>query len=296
MNRKKTAKIAKAIEKAPSIHPFDDTETWLRGDFTAPPWPKEKIVEFQKRINSAFGAENALVLAWSGDRSYGDSFYTNWFANGLPKGKLERKPVLLFAEVPVSEHDYLYITVPRWLILEVHHGSELESSWEVASWVEDKSMLGGRKRIRAEKPPEFFYQHLQIIAQHDRPFLTNDMPACCRNMMAQNRICYGRYREPSEVDIAYIRGIRERMDRDGVAQRNDERRSAKLLQNAAASTRHFIHRAQQQKALAVQEMMLENPKLYLGDILKRSGNTMSAKELREIAVEAFDETNQERFA
>ncbi len=295
MNRKRESKLKTELAKAVKrLAPYDDPCEWLKGDFQTPPLPPKEIADFQAKINSAFGAENALVLAWSGDRKYGDAFYTDWHINGLPKGKLERKPVLLFAEEKVNEHDYVYVSCPRWLILEVHHGSELEASWEASSWVEDDSFTGGRKRIRAEKPPQYFYTHLRILAEHDKTLLVNDMPRCCQRMFSQNRICYGRYRLPSDVDVAYVRRIRENMDKAGVAQRNDEKRSEKVLNAAADSTNYFIKRAQQQKALAVQEIMLENYEVFFDDILK--DNKLTPHEIRSALKEGFDKQNQERFA
>lgn len=295
MNRKKTSKLKKQLAKEiAALHPFDDPCEWVKGDFRNPPLPQAEIAEFQKRINSAFGADNAIILAWSGDRTYGDEFYTDWHANGLPKGALERKPVLLFAEHKINEHDYFYITCPRWLLLEVHHGSELEASWEDSAWVDDPQ-LGVRKRIRAPKPPEFFYTHLRVLAEHEKGVLANDIPPCCVRMFAQNRICYGKYRVPNESDIAFVRRIRENMDRAGVAQRNDSARSAKILQDAAISTRHYIKRAQEQKALHVQNVMMENYEVFFDDILRKKGNKLSPNEIRAALQEGFDQQNQERF-
>lgn len=292
MNRKKQAKLDRIKPK--SIHPFDNTENWLKGDFREPPWSKEKIAEFQKKIDSAFGAENAILLIWSGDRSYGDAFYTDWHQNGLPKGELERKPVLLFAEYKVNEHDYVYVTCPRWLLVEVHHGSELEASWEASSWVYD-SELRCNKRIRDEKPPRYFYEHLKIIAQHEVPLNSSLLPGCCERMLEQKSPCYGKYREPSDDDLKFVRTIRERMDRDGVAQRNDAERSSKLLEKATLSTQYFIQQAQRQRAISTQNHILENLEHFTKDILEKKGSTMSYKEVHDIAKEAFDQQNEQRF-
>lgn len=283
-NRKKQAKLDKV--KPEPIHIYDQTETWLRGDFHAPPWSQEKIDAFQKRIDSAFGAENAIVLAWSGDRSYGDAFLNE-------KGELERKPVLLFAETKINETDYHYASVPRWVLMEVHHGSELEDGWDEAAHVVDNH--GACLRIRPEKPPKHFYVHLKTIAQHNIPVNSGLMPQCCANMIAQKRICYGKYKLPSDEDIAYVGRIRARMDKDGVAQRNDTARSIKLLQNATSATQHFIKKAQEQRAFATQQHILENLDTFTKDILEKKGSTMSYKEVHDIAKEAFDQQNESRF-
>lgn len=296
MNRKKASKVKETERKKLHFeHPYDNVDNWLMGDFERPPWDDTRIKAFQDKLDSAFGAKNAIILAWSGDKRYGDAFYTDWFANGLPKGKLERKPPLLFAEYKVNETDYVYISCPRWLLLEVSHISQYKDSWEANSWVSDDDFLGGRKRIRAIEPPEFMYSHFKIIAEHDAPLLKNAMPPCCEQMLAQNRICYGRYKEPSDEDIASVRRVRENQDKAGVTQRNDEDRSTKLLQDAAASTRYFIKRAQEQRATQIKDVMLGNSKLFFGDILEKKGSTMSYKEMEKIVRGALEEQDQERY-
>lgn len=258
---------------------YDDVRNWLTGGFDVPPWDKEKRDAFQARLDSAFEAPNGMVLVWSGDRSYGDVFLNE-------KGEPEQKPVLLFAEEKVNDTDYVYITCPRWLIMQVHHGSQLEDGWDEASFVTEEH--GALRRIRPDRPPEFFYEHFHIIATHEFE------RRCCERMMAQNRICYGKYREPNHTDIALVGETRARMNRAGVSQRNDAARSAKLLQDAALSTKHFIKRAQEQKALHVQNVMLENYDVFFDDIIKDSA--MSPNEIRSTLKSAFDKQNQERFA
>ncbi len=286
MNRKKTSKLKKLVEtQIAKLSPFDNVENWLTDNFEKPPWPKEKIADFQKRLDSAFEAPNGIVLAWSGDRSYGEVFLNE-------KGEPERKPVLLFAEEKINERDYLYIQCPRWVLMEVHHGSQLEDGWDEASYVSNE--FGVPQRIRPEKPPQYFYKHFQTIAIHDTPALIGDTPWCCHRMMAQNKICYGRYREPSDVDIALVGKTRKKLNEMGIFQRNDTARSAKLLEMATLSTKHFIKKAQEQKALRVQEAMLNNYEVFFDDILE--GNKLSPREVREALKEAFDQQNTERFA
>lgn len=284
--------LAKAVK---GFHPYDDPENWLRADFQKPPWTPEQMAEYQKKLDSAFGAESALKLVWSGDRSYGDAFYTDWYANGLPKGQLERKPLLLFAEHKINEHDYLYISVPRFLIVETLHVSQYEAGWEEASWVQAPEMLGGRKRIRPEKPPVNMYKHLLIIAEHDETQLSHEIPHCCVKMLNQKRICYGRYKEPSEIEIAHVRRIREEQDRRGIFQRNDTERSKKVIEESSLAAKHFIRRTQEQQALGVKDMMLGNIEGFFGDLPKRIGSTKSYKELEGIVKSALEQQEQERF-
>jgi len=282
------------IESVPTS-PYDDVENWLLGDFKQAPWEPEKIADFQKRLNSAFGTENAVLLVWSGNRTYGDEFYTDWHHNGLPKGELERKPLLLFKEIKVGDRDYVYVSAPRWLLVEVHHGSQLEQSWEESSWVADADSTTGRKRIRGLKPPEFFYSYLKTIAEHDA-FTIDGVPICCaRKWNHSKSICYGRYREPNASDIAFVGRIRANMDRSNVVQRNDKERSAKVLMDANAATRHFIKATQRQKMTSVKDMMLEHADKFFGDILEKRGVTMTPREIEAIVREGLESEEDEKF-
>tara|TARA_R110000868_G_scaffold237611_1_gene492241 strand:- start:278 stop:1120 length:843 start_codon:yes stop_codon:yes gene_type:complete len=279
MNRKKKAKVDKKIAEVVSkIHIFDDPETWLRTDWQkTPPWSDEKIAEFQKKLDSAFEVENGIVLVWSGDRRYGDAFYNE-------KGELERKLPLMFAEHQIEgTNDYVYIGCPRWLLMEVLHGSQLETSWEAASMPTETN--GKITRIRPEKPPEFYYHHFKVIADHNG--------FCCERMNAENRVCYGKYREPNQRDIDLVGQTRENMNKAGVFQRNDTERGAKILQDGTAQTKHYIRRAQQQKAIHIQKVMLENYEVFFDDILK--DNKLTPREIRAALQEGFDKQNNERF-
>ena len=298
MNRKKAvAEHRKAIQRE---HPFDDPLNWMKGDFTTPPWSQEKIAAFQKRIDSAFGAENAIVLVWGGDRTYGDEFYDGpWDSFGNPLGKPNKKPVVLFGEYPVNETDVLYISCPRWCLMEVHHGSQLEESWEESSWIADEAFIGGRKRVRTKKPPEFYYVHLSngVLANHEQPLVTGDIPPCCKRMWDNDkRICYGNYREPDDRDIAMIGEMRRRMDRDGFAQRNDTKRDAKAVMNANLATKYFMRHSAMQKANAAKELMLSDVGGFMGDILQRKGSTMSLPEMERIVKNALEADDDTRFS
>ena len=292
MNRKKTSKIKRQVAaEINTLSVYDDILEWLKGDIPCP-WTQAQIDAFQRRLDSAFGAENAIVLAWSGDRKYWDEFYTDWHVNGTPKGRPEKKPLLLFKQIPVSETDYVFISAPRFLLLETLHPSQLEASWEDSSFVDAPDSLTGKKRIRTEKPPPAFYQVLKTIAVHEKPFASGQGRPCCeRAWNADRSICYGKYRPPSDEDIEYIGKIRERMDADGVAQRNDAPRSAKLLQRATAATNFFIQDSERRKSLAVKEMILGDPHQFLGDILKNYKITMNATQLDKTLKEAFKQEN-----
>ena len=287
--------VGREASTASRLHEYDDPDNWIKGDFAAPPLSAEQIGEFQKRLDSVFGAEKAIVLVWSGDRSYGDEFYTDWHFNGLPKGRPERKPVLLFGEVPVNETDYCYITCPRWLLMEVNHGSQLEAGWEDSAWVTDPDMFGGKKRIRTAKPPKYFYAHLRVIAEHEQTTVIGEVPPCCRRLWQKKRICYGKYRLPDDTDIAFVRNIRTNMDARGITQRNDEARSAKIITDGNLATQHFIKRAEQQRATAVKEFMLASPDAFFGDIVQRKGGSMSARELDSTVRQALEQQEEERF-
>ncbi len=298
MNRKKASKEAIKTEavKPTYINPYDDEMSWIGADFTAPPWTDAQIADYQKKLDSAFGAENAIVLAWSGDKRYWDEFYTDWFANGLPKGKLEKKPLLLFAQFDLSPTDYLYITVPRWVLLERYHPAQYEAAWESGSWVEDARHLGGKKRIRAEKPPKAMYGHLRTIAEHDDTISADHAPRCCVNWFENHkRVCYGRYRPPSDIDLAYVRAIRENMDAEGVAQRNDEAIGEKVLMRAAQTTAHYVRSAQLQQAAKTHDFLMQDPRSLVADVIEKKGITLSDKEIRECVEIGIRQGQEERL-
>ncbi len=287
MNSKRERKITKKVETAKQSYfsnPLNDPREWLSGNIPCP-WSPERMQEFQKRIDSAFGADYALILAWSYDKQYWDEFYTDWSIGGTPKGKLEKKPILLFGQYTLNETDYVYISAPRFLLLERLHGSQLEASWDESSWTEDNEMLGGKKRIRAKKPPESFYQVLKTIAVHEEG---ERWGKCCERLWkADKRICYGKYREPDARDIEYVGKIAENMKRAGVVQRNDAPRSAKVLEAAASSTRHFMEQSARMRRKAVQELILSDPQQYMGDILRKHNIDWSAGQIEKTLKEGF---------
>ena len=311
MNRKKTSKVkqetlaqqnaAEALDRqrAAELHPYDDLVQWIGQRWETPPWSSDQIARFQDRLDSAFGAKDAIVLAWSGDTRYWDALFADWHPNGLPKGVLEKKPILLFAQYNINEDDYLYIIAPRWMLLEKLHPNEYAAGWEDAKWVEDNRVLGGKKQIRADNPPPAFYKVLKTIAEHETPYRTGDIPPCCERWRKElMRICYGKYRPPADEDLAYVRAIRENMDKAGVAQRSDAPRSAKVLQDAAASTQHHIRQAAMARTRQVSEMIALNPQAYLGEVIQKKGITLSQREIDEcvqIGLERVDENRQKEL-
>ena len=301
MNRKKASKEkAKVDAYVATLHPYDDPDNWAKGGFEKPPWTKEQIDAFQKRLDSAFGAKNAIVLVWSGDRSFGDEVYDGpWDVYGEPIGRPHRKPVLLFGEYPVGGGDSLYIYPPRWVLMEAHHGSQLEDGWEDSSYVSDPAFIGGKKRIRPKTPPEYYYVHVidGTLSTHEGTTVTGDVPPCCVRMWkAGKRICYGDYREPDDRDIAMVGELRKAMDKDGYSQRSDSNRDTKSLLNANLSTKYFMQQAAHRQFVASKEFMIENAHSLCGDILEMKGSTMSKLEMQRIIAKAMDQEEQELFS
>jgi len=300
MNRKRESKLNQRVQELNRLHPFDDFQNWAKNDFATPPWKPEKIAEFQKRIDSAFGAEKAINLVWSADRSYGDEICEGpWDSFGNPTGQFHKKPPLLFGSYPVNGgEDYIYLIPPRFCLMEAHHGSQL-TDWKEASWVSDEAYIGGKKRIRPEKPPEFYYVHLMngVLAHHEQPFIVGEEPPCCERLWANGkRICYGKYREPNESDIARIYSIRQEMDRWGITQRADEPRSAKTLMLANLATAHFMQQAKHKRHSAAKELILSNVGAFCGDILEKKGSTMSHAQMERIVTQALQDDEEERFS
>lgn len=309
MNRKKESKLRKETveqEKArqaletdrkrelDKVHPFDAVEEWVGQRWEICPWTKEQVKDFQKKLDSAFGAENAIVLAWSGDESYWNEFYEDWHDNGLPRGSLKKKPILLWADVAVNEYDNFLVFPPRFVLLETLHPSQYEQDWENSAWLEGGD--GVKRRILSEKPPKAMYKVLKTIAEHEPTYQRNDEPSCCRAWRQEmSRICYGKYRPPSDEDLAYVRQIRENMDRAGVVQRNDAPRSEKIMADAQASTAHFMKQAAFAKTRGVSEVFASDPYPWLVDIIKNKGITLTATEIDECVKEGLRLAQEERM-
>ena len=276
-------------------HPFDSFSEWPGQRWETPPWSDKQIADFQKKLDSAFGAENAIILAWSGQAQYWDSFFEDWTRVGdvdFPKGNLTPKPILLWAQFPVNDYDFFYVFPPRFLLLERLDRSQYEEGWEEVSWV---TVEGIKRRIRSETPPPSMYKVLRTIAEHEQTQLIGEYPPCCRHWNEGfQRICYGKYRPPSDLDLAFVRNIRENMDKDGVVQRNDAERSAKVIANAAESTRHYMKSAAMARTRSVNEMILDDPMAYIGDVYKNKGMTLTQKEVREAVETGLKLATEER--
>lgn len=295
MNRKKAAKeTIKETKKINTVHPYDDMEQWLESDFANAPLDEQWQADFQKKLDSAFGAERGIVLAWSGDKRYWDSYAIDWFATGKAK-KFEQRPIVLFGCFNISETDYYFCVPPRWLLLERHHPAQYESTWEASAWAIDDKMLGGKKQILPSDPPREKYQWLRTIAEHDQTVVIGEMPRCCRQALDVKKVCYGRYRPPSDLDLAYVRGIRERMDASGVTQRNDEPVNDQSIRQAQMTSQFYIQQSRRQEASALKEFILSNPTAFLGAMPYRKGITLSEREIAEAVKEALDQSEQERF-
>lgn len=297
-NRKKRVKEVQKEERkvVQKGNPLDDQIAWLETDFSTPPLDAQWQADFQKKLDSAFGAERGIVLAWSNDRKYWESYYTDWFATGTPKpSSLEKKPIMLFGCFNVNEKDYIYISPPRWILLERHHPAQYEASWEASSWVSDPNMLSGKKRILPKDPPKEMYRWLRTIAEHDQTVVIGEMPRCCRAALDVKKVCYGRYRPPSDLDLAYVRSIRENMDRAGVVQRNDEPVNEQSMRQAEMTSKFYQQQTARMESSALKEWILRDPRAFLGAMPQRKGITLSDREITEAVKEALDQSEQERF-
>lgn len=296
MNRKKTSKVTQERTKQINrLSVFDDPAQWLGESFTTAPWTDAQIAEYQKKIDSAFGAENAIRLAWSGDERYWDEFAVEWNSMGVAT-KFKKVPNLLLLDQPVApgSDDYVRIQVPRWTLLERLHPSELEASWQV--WDDADEYLGGKKQLRKKQPPSEYWHVLATLAEHEQPVITGAPFPCCERMWHGGKLmCFGKYRPPSEADLLKVRAMRTAMDKDGVAQRNDQPRSQKLRARAQALTQHYMNQAKRQRATAVKELIMSDPQSYFRDVIKDRGITLSAKEIDLAVLEGLNIAEDKRF-
>lgn len=297
MNRKRQSKLKKAEiahKAATALHPYDDVTEWFGADFSRPPETEEWVKAFQERIDAAFGVKGAFVLAWSGDRTYWDEFYTDWHSNGAAKdGSLEKKPILLWHTFWVNDLDYIYLYPPRWVILESIHPAQYRPTWETGVWVSDPKMLGGRKQIRTIVPPDAMYQSWRTVAEHDEPLQTGAKPLCCAAANANGLICYGRYRKPNETDLDALRKMRSYMDENGY-QRPDEAHDARTKERLRQMTRYYIDQSRRMQRTALRNFAMIDPKLLLNSSLADRGISLSAREIEALAAEAIDRIESEK--
>ncbi len=297
MNRKKASKIQQRVAtEVATLAPLDDPLCWLEGNIPCP-WTPAQMDDYQKKLDSAFGVEKGIVLAWSYDRKWWDELYMDkWDIYGEPIGEPQKIPMLLFKQITLGE-DRIYISTPRFMLLETLHGSQFEASWESEMYEEDDSFIGGRKRIRRMKPPEFMYQPLLAplgtLAHHEYSNVIGQMRPCCQRLWDSSKsICYGKYRPPTTDDLIAVKRIRERMDADGLYQRNDQARSQKLISNAAVSTQFQIDYAARKRKNAVRELIMSDPKIWMGDVFKNYKMDMSASEIDRTLKEGFKRKEQ----
>jgi len=296
MSRKKRVKEVQKEERkvVQKGSPLDDPLRWFDTDFSVAPLDDAWQKQFQSKLDSAFGGERAIVLAWSNDRQYWPTYACDWFATGTAK-KWEKRPIVLFGCYDISETDYTFITPPRWILLERHHPAQYEASWEASSWVSDPNMLSGKKRILPKDPPKEMYRWLRTIAEHDQTVVIGEMPRCCRAALDVKKVCYGRYRPPSDLDLAYVRSIRENMDRAGVVQRNDEPVNEQSMRQAEMTSKFYQQQTARMESSALKEWILRDPRAFLGAMPQRKGITLSDREITEAVKEALDQSEQERF-
>lgn len=287
MNRKQASKLAIKVESAKKLHfdvPYDDVMNWLT-DPPPCPWTDEEIADYQLKLDSAFGVEKGIVLAWSADRRFWDEVYMDsWDIYGEPTSAPQKTPLLLFKQININDKDRIYISAPRWMLLESIHGSQLETSWKADVYEADDSYIGGRKRVRRPTPPECIYQPLLpplgTLATHEYSSIIGAMKPCCQRLWdADKTICYGKYRPPTADDLIAVKRIRERMDADGLYQRNDAQRSQKLISRASDATQYHMDYAARKRKEAVRELLLTDPKQFMGAVFKNYGMTLNATEI-----------------
>lgn len=275
-----------------ALHPLDDVERWLDTDFSAAPETAEWVEAFQKRIDAAFGAERGIVLAWAGDRSCWEEFYSDWTASG--KGKtIEKKPLALWHEFTVNEFDYLYVYPPRWVLLERHHRAQYAPSWAATCYVEDTQFFGGKKQMRPLTPPPEYFTLFVVIGVHEQSVVIGETPPCCQRADAAKSPCFGRYRAPCEIDLQAVGRLKDFLAKEK-AQRPDTPINAATLQRASIMTRHYIEQTQRARAKAMRDFALLMPKAFLGENLGNRGITRSPRELEAIINEAFDITDDRK--
>lgn len=283
--------MEKATKDDISTHPYNDLTQWIGADFSTAPLNEDWVKKFQKKIDRAFGlnaeGKSAIILAWSGDQRYWNSFYTDWYGNGLPKqSSLERQPRLLFGRFNINEFDYYDVIAPRWILLERMEYAQYAPSWKDSSWVYDGKM-DCNKMARPDDPPREYFEWMQTLAIHETPINKGYVSPCCRRARLATKKCYGLYRPPNEKDIEELRAFRQWREKNNL-QRADEAFNAETLKKISENTQFSFQQAEIRKSKAMREFVMTNPTQFLGSFMKDRDIQMSTREIDEAASEALD--------
>lgn len=274
----------------PPVHPYNNIADWLDSDFSEPPKNAAWQKKFQQKIDDTFGVKGAIVLAWSGDKRFWvDEFYTNWFQNGQPKlESLEKKPIILWAKIPQGKYDYVYVSPPRWLLLERLHPEQYAPNWKNSCFVTDAAMTSGKKQARPLTPPKEYFVHWRTLGEHEHGTVRGDPPCCARvKQINANACCFGKYRPPYEQDLIAIRKFRDWRNEVN-AQRADQPISAKSLQSVSSMTKAYFEEAKRAELRVMREFALSHPEIFIGTAMKDRGLKYSPREVENIIKESCD--------
>lgn len=269
-----------------SISALDDPKVWLREPLFEPPLPKHEIEAVQAGIDSIIGVtrdnKSIAKLAWSGDREFWFSYYTNWSATGKGVGELHKRPQLLYKSILGPKNEVIDIFPARWIIL-----TRIEKEQYVPTWKRDTVRYCNIRKcnvqVQPETPPEEYWLWYMTIAFHT--------PFCCRLAHQKDERCYGTYCHPRKV-LEDLRAVKKGLEIRGITQCDPFKTADELL----IKIRRFENSNYDEQSLLLfaqeQEMMADEAPLYMATDLVQKQTPLS--NIRQVAKDRANRAVEEK--
>lgn len=178
-----------------------DTNSWARPSFN--------VAEFQKKIDEIVGksvrGDSIVVLRWMRDSECYEKFHTEWDTLGTPT-KHELRARYNYVSIDLPNGDFIDIPPPRWVLEQRYEPEQIADEWNKTRW-ENKD--GMPVPVRDACPTNGYYQYLWMIGHHTE--------TCCDDGITKDgKVCWGRYREPSEKDLTVLKAMMWRRAKDNL--------------------------------------------------------------------------------
>lgn len=178
---------------------LDDPRRW--GDAGIWERPGYDAERFQKRLNRVMGlsvsGQPIVRLVWA------------WDEQQYEAGEIRQKYRYYAEEVRegAGAGRIVDISPPRWILEERQEPGQYREGWERLRYVRvpDEWSVSGYQVIDAlgEAPADGWYVALWVIAEHE------EGNGCCKRSKGK---CWGKYREPGEIDLEILREAKKKRD------------------------------------------------------------------------------------
>ena len=181
------------VKVPPSL---DKPNTWNR---FMQPW--FDVEAYQERINARVPPSKdgfpVIRLVW------GQAVWEMEYGENMPRYWTRRRK---------EGAEKLYWTIPRWILEKRLEPEQYMPSWEASRYaIHDEA---GKPVDKGDPPANGYYVFAHLIADHDAPDASG-WPACCNRAFITDRSrCWGRYRQPGELELQLVSQAMRRMEAD----------------------------------------------------------------------------------